>query len=339
MSVGFGSFYARQDAFAEDSFLTPESSPRREDAEEFLTPITGAKRKLSEIQPDSDLTRRENEAVEEGIRKIQRLPDTPGKTKSSAVRNLSQIFEESVTGGPKSPAKASGQLALFLSGAPNLTAVHKALYKMDQEIEHKAEDLPGPTPPINYQHILKPIATGGRALGWHFCPTDHPNRGKLQDVTYSINGVFCASFSLSPDAPKKRSSFFPERVRDLTMLHKILGDASPVASCKNRVLSSTSLEGLYIERYLERGHITKTAFPLFSYETWNAEQEFRLTENYSITSGELLQIANDNQLDPKYRMGENVVLDFGTRLRGLNVPQGIFFVFPSNVLTYEFFED
>ncbi len=210
-------------AIAKEHFL--QTKPKEKENPAKTSPETPMKvRELKRVVRDADfssaLDKKTTNVVEEGIKEIRKLPDTPNKRQRS--RHSRETFDVLATN--LSGTNRADNLVLFhtmahpaAESSPFLRRLVRTLVDVDGLAQHKALHLSPPIEIINLNHLIK-----ADRRGFHLCLPGDAMWGKLTGYKYGANGVYQANFQMDGMSKPKMSSFFP--LEGIEELEQILQD-------------------------------------------------------------------------------------------------------------------
>jgi len=248
---------------------------------------------------DSSLFGKDKKKVDSATQHLRELPDSPtSKIKGKKVVKALKGFWGSVVKSKVSPKECKFHQTAHatLQDSPWAKEVAKDLRSEFKKCKNlpsptvSREDIPGFI--INIDHIIQGGSNTKKAVGFHFCPEDHPMHKNLLNVQVNPeNGVFCSYFKFDKDKEFKFSSFFPKEIKTEDEIIELILNSEEIASEGNRSLRKVQgSKPFLIEVYFkEQKLIVNSAFPIFYSAAFEEGKTYQLTEKYSVDSATLLK--------------------------------------------------
>jgi hypothetical protein len=273
-----------------DFFQSPPLSPVCSSSKSSLTltpeRVTQARELFNVLSLDCEPMPKERTVILEGMEALRlQSPDTAlEKTRSKNTRELfSRLFKRgSSKVGPEAPldlASAHDRIVQMMERVSLYGKVLTGLRAVDAKCEHQATDLSPPFEPVNYQHILTPVVsdTEKKALGFHFCPPDHPLFPTLTNIVHSSSGIYSACFKTHPSQPGKCSTFFPASIKTIEELNQVIQKSLTICRKANRSLRRHP-SGMWIETLHKNGYIN-SAYPFFFVDDFRPGSKYQIEKD------------------------------------------------------------
>ena len=90
----------------------------------------------------------------------------------------------------------------------------------------------------------------------------------------------------------------------------------------------------YVQAYMRHSKIKlQSVFPIFRYETFEPRRSYKIVEDYSISSKEVLAAAQSDKAKICFQDEDTYTVDIAQALPTVDkIPQGIYFVIPKEEL-------
>lgn len=283
---------------------------------------------------DDDLFSVNKTVVTEYVGRVKKAPDSPTrKLMGTRINQGLDLLSGALSSAPRNTAAYHREAA----SNPSLACILGAIQELrNVDCVHFPPTPSSYVPIINLVHITEGERGVDITRGYHF-NVQHAMNVRIK-ARNPHNQVTCGVFRLQDSHREKFSTFFPASVNSEDALVRVIQHAEKIAQKENRLLYRSIDLPIYIEKlFQDKGCIVQSAYPLFFYEEFQANQTYQVTENAVISSSEILSRLSDPLVvheRTQYDLGDNIILDIAPLFidKTNGVEFGIDFRFPKNLL-------